>query len=228
MAYRRRRRGLVRRRRRSYRRGMGRRRRTGRWLNRPRLNRLGTLQSDAIMVPLKTVTVATVTGTTTSAQTILANSCFDPFGTSGALQPAGFDQYATLYLRYEVYFAVLTLEVVNQGNTYCQMGLAPSVSGTGGSPIQLGDLPYGQHRIFGTGQITPDRRMVRRAMSTRKIYGAGFLDKDFSALTTADPTQQWFFYHSYVAPSNLEIVIKATLKQYVKFWQRRLVIDVPP
>lgn len=155
-----------------------------------------------------------------SAATVKLSSAFDPAGGFGAGQPLGFDQYSTLYNRYAVIGWSVKIELVTTDNTNPTMvGFTPIVSST--------TLTSFEHykEVPGTVSmvLTPDidkGTLFARGGVKRFLLGRGgkmLADDTVTAAVTADPTRMLhghFWAQSVDAASDAAIV-----RAVVTLWQ---------
>lgn len=131
------------------------------------------------------------------------NSIFDPNLTGAGGQPMGADQWANFYYSYTVLGSTIEIEsMVNSGTCATQRhGVTPSNLSNAFTSIDgAEELPYTKAVTarMGSANAASGSSSLKSYMSTAKIIGvvrpAVQIEDAFGALTTANPTNTWFWH----------------------------------
>lgn len=153
------------------------------------------------------------------------NSLFDPDLTGTGGQPMGFDQWANFYSSYTVLGSKIEVTTMNSDGTAnvpnCRFGITPTLFSTAfGAAEQerAEELPYAIARSNVMGAQGIGQGYAKSYMSTAKIWGvvrsSVQIEDGYSALTSANPTDQWYWHVWNYVPSaatqNLQVIVKIT------------------
>lgn len=193
-----------------------------------------TITADRQFVKLQSFFVGNVAnGASTGEFAFQANSFFDPQGTAGAEQPAGYDQWKAFYQQYTVYGARIecTLLPTDGFTVPFIWSIHPSLVTSAISTQDTIALPY--VRWKSTNYATSAGHHLNGYMATGKIFGepSSTINSDdrYSADIAATPVNVWYWRISWSSSdaSTLpagRIMIK--LVQYGEFHKRAQVADV--
>lgn len=201
----------------------------------------------SLVTNLKTSFFANVTaavGTGVFTGFLKPGSAFDPCGDLAAIQPVGFDQFASIFNRYKVNKAYVTITVLGQNsglaNVINWVGAAyPCVDSTAAALYQnaasqaYSKLFYGQFsnstggaNPIGGGNPNCTRKFV---LDNETIVGASGDTFDIGALVTADPTSLQYavlpIFLQASAAAQATWTIQVNMIQNVTFSQRKNVVD---
>lgn len=158
---------------------------------------LGTGFPDTTRTTLQYTDTITISGASfQTVYTFRGNSCYDPDYTSSGHQPAYFDTFSEVYGKYKVYGARIRLTIANNTNDATCLAIIPHSDplGVGSSVSALLDLPRSRWVPIGAANIMPAK--ITHSASTSEILGLTsrqIEDDDYSATTTANPNQLWYF-----------------------------------
>ncbi len=133
----------------------------------------------------------------TGTYTFRANSLFDPDVTSAGHQPRYFDSFAPQYLRYRVVGSEIRIHCTNADTLNPQIAGIELSSNSTAQTNALALLEDPQVRTVQLSQSTAggNTKTTRKGFSLRKAAGRLAMgDEDYSALFTANPSQEWFFH----------------------------------
>lgn len=194
----------------------------------------------SLFTKLRTTFFANVTHAASGIFTGYLNpgSCFDPTGDISTVQPAGFDQLATLYARYLVTGCTVDIEVMaskqdtsngGAGTDTSVIAVYPSTVSTALGTYQgAASQPYAKTAMYGPVKCGK----LRFKLNTQQVVGSRLpvIAEDCGALVGASPTTgqnmilPMFLQHSAAAAGQTSI-IKVTIIQDVIFDQRIQVVD---
>lgn len=186
-------------------------------------------QPDAMYVKLvySQVTQKTPAGPTTN-HVFRGNSAFDPDFTGIGGQPNSFDQYATLYRDYQVLGSAIKVKMVNNSANALGFVIYPSLSTTAvGYDDGIGNS-YSKYKICGQNTAY-SIATVSNFIRTKKLIGRNTNSVNYAALISANPASQWYWIidmRSMDGASVIDATLQAELTYYVKFWNRKTVVDV--
>jgi hypothetical protein len=162
------------------------------------------------------------------------NSAFDPLGSAGTAQAAGFDQWALMYSRYRVHQSRIT--------AWCGLATAGVVASVGA--LRFAVVPSNASTAFttfdeavGSAYAKSDEKAgnfqvarISHSMSTRKVTGMGSLagPDQLQALVTADPAELWYWHivaQLNTTTTNQGGVIDFVIEQDVEFFDRKSPAD---
>lgn len=136
-----------------------------------------------------------LTASGTFTQIWSGNSIFDPDQTGIGTQPIGYDQYDTLYDRYEVHGCKITVKLINNSETVPFMATLRPTRYT--SPVgEPSEQPYTKTRVVGISTGGKPYTTIQAYFNTKKIFG---LNKPQSTEGTyisdfgANPSRQWYW-----------------------------------
>lgn len=169
-----------------------------------------------------------------SSYVFSGNGIFDPNVTSTGSQPANFDDFSAIYLRYRVFGSKIVVKHANEidaADDGVRLIVAPRHTATDiiTVPTALDALsqPYAKFvvvKYYTTG--TPDGT-IRSNMTTSKIMGLSDLEfkgrDDLTALVSAQPSHQWYWHinQSNVNTANTCVTFfTVTIDYDVEFWDR--------
>lgn len=124
------------------------------------------------------------------------NSLWDPNYTGSGHQPYGFDTLATLYNRYLVTGAKITVNAY-ANDALAGFGIGVKVTDDANystsDPIAVQEQPGYRYKLYGNGK-QPPIPSVTQTWSLRKMVGRAHVhDEKYSALCDANPTDPWYF-----------------------------------
>jgi hypothetical protein len=148
-----------------------------------------------------------------------ANSLYDPDLTAIGHQPAYFDTYASVYSKYKVLGAKISLTLTNNTSITTGLAIIPnSVSlSVGALPYEILDLPRSKWKAIGSANIQP--AYLTHSASTAEILGLmnrQIDDDDYSSSVTSSPNQLWFWnlylfsINTGILAPSLSIVVRIT------------------
>jgi len=162
---------------------------------------------------------------TAQQYTFRANSLFDPDFTSTGHQPFYYDQYISVYEKYRVYAAKLTLRILNGSATSAIVCAIPcSQIPTITSLSQAMELPRAVYTPpLETNNLRSNTVSVNA--STREILGLTkpqLYDADFGATFSSNPVELWY-YSLYFAPTSGQLsnlIVQVRLEFDCEFYDR--------
>lgn len=153
------------------------------------------------------------------------NSLYDPNYTGTGHQPYGFDTLATLYGRYMVTGAKITV-TANPGTTVSTYGMGVKVTDDYSfnvtDPIALMEQPGYRYRLFtnGTQPATP---RVTKGWSLRKFAGGQMNSDKYSATVDTNPNDGWIFAVTFFATAaGLDLsntTFNVRIQYRARFWE---------
>jgi len=168
---------------------------------------------------------------------VLPGSCFDPTGDLAAIQPAGYDQLASLYARYLVIAAKVHIEFADHSTSAASnLGFVcaayPSTVTTALVTFQgAASQPYAQNSMTSYTNGSPTPKMYFK-LNAQQIVGSRLpvTAEDHGALVGASPTTGQnmtlpIFIQRFTATAGTLIALKITIIQDVMFDQRIQVVD---
>lgn len=194
--------------------------------------------ADRSRVKLRYVTFVSLTSTTVggASYTFRGNGLFDPDFTSTGLQPANFDDFSAVYLRYRCFgstFTVIpTIDAVSvPGIRVC---VAPRHVTTAVTTQTLMmdriSQPYAQlkHVVFNAPNFgSSSSPIFVQHMNTQRFLGLSDVEfkgnDDLTALVTADPAHTWYWT---ISQTNIDVSDTITgyytvfIDYDVEFWDR--------
>jgi len=177
----------------------------------------------------------------TSVWQFSGNSCFDPFQAHGSIQPTGFDDYAANYSDYSVhasscYVQPLAGTTATTGNPHIYT-LYPITLTQVSTITDAMSMPYSRQCIFNPGNgssngssfggfFNGQRAWCYQKLKTDKLYrpGAAAYETACGALTSADPSKQWYWevlIDTADSSSTYTSDFLVTLTYYVEFYGRK-------
>lgn len=156
------------------------------------------------------------------------NSVFDPDFTSGGGQPVGFDQYATLYMNYQVLGSSIKVRLVNESAVSCGMVVYPSITSTLVTYDEgIGNV-YSKNIVV--GPLTGNNiRGISNFIRTKKLIGRSVDSVNYGASITTNPASPWYWNiegRNMDGVTNIDATLQVQLVYYVKFWNRATIVDV--
>lgn len=163
---------------------------------------------------------------TTDWHTFRMNSIFDPDYTSTGHQPMGHDQYATLYHRYLVLGAKMTVQFVTTGTTVGTggniVGLRFDKDATASADIidtiEHSDTKY---RVLSSSESSAGKVTITQNFSTKKFFAVKRYDQDHSAIMSNNPARL-AYCHMFCGPletgiDTSKVACLVTINYLVKF-----------
>lgn len=161
-------------------------------------------------------------------QVFRGNSIYDPNATGVGHQPMYFDQYSVVYEHYRVYAAKIKVQAMNYSIVTTSLILQTGTDQTILSDISalLEQSKAHQSRILPVSGRFPST--ISQYCTTRKACGlskAQAADRDYAALTTANPAQLWYFNllasnQDNLTPVDVFAIFQVTY--YVQFYDRKI------
>ncbi len=157
--------------------------------------------------------------------TFRGNSLFDPDYTSTGHQPLYFDQLSAVYGRYRVISCLIKLKVISVGSVATQMVIIPVSEVTTFTSQSLA-LEHPRAKVLPiVGVSGYQTASSSYNMSTRKILGltqTQLQDIDYSAATSANPLQLWYYIVYAYEPGggNVHTAFTVTLDYVCEFFDR--------
>lgn len=159
-----------------------------------------------------------------------ANSAFDPEAAVGGNQPLGYDQWETFFMRYQVIGCAINLQCIMNASlsppSHATVAIVPTdTTVTLNSMEQAVEFPYARSKIQSAFSNRPT--FLKAYLSTaRKLgYAKGISQEpSLSALTTTNPSEQWFWNICLQAldnASDVKIQCRVKLTYYIRFFDRR-------
>lgn len=211
------------------RRSYGKRRRSNRGSHIKTRKLGGLLVSDRSTIKLKWRTFYT-TALVGGAYTYFfnANSVYDPDPTGGSpVPPTGFITYMTLYRHFYVAGCKIMAKIANTSTTDSLMfGIYPATN-----PLSTADLatkvpseyPYCTTKLMGPLASSRSNAVVKKYMSTKKIYGLKTSsESDFQGTTSTSPDHLWYWNLFCQSPttSTAPFTVYLELTFYCNFFMR--------
>lgn len=155
------------------------------------------------------------------------NSLFDPDLTGTGGQPMGFDQWSAFYGSYTVLGS--SIDVSSQMNSgppqQAKVVIVPSNQSAAfgvGEQERAEESPYAKSQDVVMGAPGVGQGRIKSYMSTAKMEGvvrpAVQIEDGFSALTTANPTDPWFWHVcNYTTGGNQSLIQQVVITYYCVF-----------
>lgn len=181
------------------------------------------------MVYSNLTTIASTSGAVGTNQ-YRGNSLFDPDYSGTGTQPSGFDELASLYERYRVLGSTCIVNFVSNTSQNDDLCVFPTNTATlvGTDNTIRAEYPYAQRKIANVYQAPPSNTRFAQYMSTSKMYGVSKQkvrdEEDYSAATTANPSNSFFWNVSYQAvdrASTQSLYYTIRIEYYCTFYKRR-------
>lgn len=186
--------------------------------------------SAAQFVPLKysfsyTTNIASPTNI---SYTYSGNDLYAVNGTGG-VNPAGFDQWATLYSRYVCSMSSCKIQVTNLGTNVPEVCLAPMSNTSLTDFDTLSSQPGAVSKTI-TSAAGNGTLFLASKMTTASLFGESpFTSDRFSAAVNASPSAEWGwaigFKDSYGINIGVSFVITGEIVYWVKFYARKTPVD---
>ncbi len=210
-----------------------RKRRYGRKRKMRRKNRMAygitrnLIAPDSQYVKMKIYHVENILGLTADGVTVLGNSLFDPLLTLGSQQPAGFDQWATIYSHYQVTGSSCKITFINHAASQFRLALLPQLTTTNPGIVGAATQPYSKNIII-SSQEAGGIRSLSNFMRTKKLIGRSTDSVNFGAAVTANPSKLWYWLARIASTDGVttidaQILIEMTF--YAKFYERHTLAD---
>lgn len=213
------------------RRRRGRRGRKRSRMGRPTIIRMpGTITADAVMTKLVYPFSSKIQpGTVFTRRVFNGNSLHLPNPNVPSQQPIGFDQWALIYLRYEVIASKVQNKVINLDQTGpIQWVVYPAYDTTNVSFNSACGQPYAKRQfsdLMGSGN---SESSVTSYMSTHKLLGRAPVGDSYAATVTTSPAKKWEWIFEMINPEGtnpLVFEMQAVVTFYVRFFERKTLTD---
>lgn len=176
--------------------------------------------------------IVTVTGGSAVNYQFRGNSLYDPDLTSTGHQPTGYDEWSAFYNKFTVLGSSCDVKAYITGISTALVvnGLVAVVPTVDASPTltyaNVLTLPNCKHKVF---TYNTSVGHVKNRMMTNKIFGKSLQavkdDDYYSASTTANPTNQWYwniYINNADNSSNLSGQIVINVTYYARMTSRKL------
>ncbi len=194
-----------------------------------------TITPDTVYVKMRFMSIHVTTANPGNSR-VPMNDAYNPQDVGGANppQPAGFEQWATLFNNYQVVGSKIKAIVTNQSATlgaFCV--IFPSIA-----KAYMTLYSDASQQKYGTQFFLPQKggaagvKTITKYMTPRKLVGRNTNDRDYTAQTDASPTSAATFWWHFSSVSTSvphvanNIMIQWTQTLYVKFWERRQIVDI--
>ncbi len=151
----------------------------------------------AVRTTMRYVDTLALSSTTTPdlSEIYQINGLYDPYYPSGGHQPMNYDVMSTIYKRYIVYGARVTITGTSSGNGY--VGLVPHTQSSDLTGSSLAEIKERGGSLITTWVPSPNAgQKLSRYFNVAEMYGVSSdrvsINTDFDAYYTANPTQQAF------------------------------------
>jgi len=191
--------------------------------------------SDRTRVRLKYTMQSALTSITTTgafSYQFRGNSPFDPDFTSTGGQPANYDDWSSLYLRYRCHASTISVHVLtsNSGTEPTSWVFAPRTVSTAltlGSFFDAASMPYAKTRLLSIYRTGASDSVFKGSMTTRKMLGLSKVEydgrDDLTAAVTTNPALQWFWHITGINVDSAvtsEVAILVEITYDVEFFTR--------
>jgi len=196
------------------------------------IRRMGKTNTDAVMVKLLWQSQQFIDDSTTPFLSLRMNSSFDPTVLATTTQPVGFDQWGTMYSKYQVMGNRISVIAINNhqsvGFNFC---VYPSnVQAIMTQYTTAATTKYATNRYVSPSTGGNPRVVITKYMTPRKIFGrqtGG--DVLFSAETDENPELECFWHIRGVdtlpVHANVNLLWQVRMTYYVKFFNRIELVD---
>lgn len=156
------------------------------------------------------------------------NSVYDPNFTGTGTQPAGFDQYMTLYGNFQVLASAIYVKIINYSNiSGIYYAITPMRSSSAILYQDAVEQSYAKRRLCGTlGSLNIST--LKNFMRVKKFVGRQTNDNQYGGTASSNPTSLYYWMLSFFSSdgsTNLTYTIEIQIKYYVKFYNRLSPID---
>lgn len=165
-------------------------------------------------------------------QLIRANSAYDPDASGpSASQPVGYDQWAAMYRDYQVLGCAYDGELSGDQaaaspGVFC---VYPSFTLSTSNLNSATSQPYAKSLVVSASGGSNKRiRRIKHFMRTKKLVGRSTSSVNYAATTTSDPSAVWYWvqvFGTMDGVTNAEYFLRVKITYYIKFWNRRALID---
>lgn len=178
--------------------------------------------------------IASTGGSFSGVQVFRGNSVYDPDLTGTGRQPTGFDQIATFYSRYYVAASKIVAEFVNTTENCTHFLVYPHTVPANTNDLNINvfpsEYPYYRLKVLGTQNGGRNWAKHKMYMNTAKMWGITNPNNDptaNAALTSANPTRQWYWNVCAVDTSGTvdvtQVEGRVTITYYVKFFGKNAI-----
>lgn len=186
---------------------------------------------DVMQVQLKYSTNSLYNAASPNVKVYRGNGAFDPEFAVGGGQPMGFDQWSAFYRRYRVIACKVTARATN--------GISTNSSGVFVVPLNTSAITtspseYLEHHkckqtdttMLSSGSSSCSVVNYTSTASQRGLpYDGVQYERDLSASTGANPTQEWFWHVGVYDPSGSVSTVDSTVAleivYYIEFFDRQ-------
>lgn len=198
----------------------------------------GSWIPDRMRIPLKWTVdlVMSITSGVGTQASFIANSVFDPGGSSASTHPYGWDVFSLMYSRYRVYASAIEVESqvgpsgsVAQANLPYQVIIWPGKVTTSfvSDPDGARQQPYGKDIMVGNSNAQTTDKYLRNYMSTAKIFGVdqrAVQDDDLygGTILSSNPGNAWYWNlmcGGFPTGTN-SLLMRVTMIQYAELYSR--------
>lgn len=158
------------------------------------------------------------------------NSVFDPDVTAGGHQPLAYDEWTTMYQRYQVLGCKIRTKWINTLTLNdCQITFYPSTEAAPAlSQNEAKEQPYSRSMIVGNSHS--GHNIVSRSayQNVSKFMGIAATDVTLTASTSLSPSRRCYWHirgESLDGTTSNNIFIETQLIYYVRFFDRRVLFE---
>ncbi len=186
--------------------------------------KMGNISPDTLYTKLKYTATNTSSATAAFAYIYSLNSAFDPDVTGIGGQPLGFDQYSTLYNKYQVMGSKISVKMINDSTTVSILAaLYPSTSSSPVTYSEGAEQKYSQWRYINNSHGANNMKTMSKYLSVRKLIGRNTNSQNFTALSSANPASRQYWI---ITGRSLDGIAAATayffvdITYYIKWFDR--------
>ncbi len=160
-------------------------------------------------------------GTTFYEYVFAGNSLYDPDVTGVGGQPTGFDQLSNFYNKYRVMSSSISVTFINTASVGTLVTIIPTDTAGGVSgATDAASSPYSKWGVVANANGA-NRLTLVNSISTSKIFGTDASQDDlFSATTSANPSNIWFWVINMDSSSNILIMMTVRIVYTARLYKR--------
>jgi hypothetical protein len=147
---------------------------------------------------------------------------YDPDITHAGHQPLGFDQWMTLYSRFEVLKSTYNVKLVNSGSIPVGAAIYPSLSATISTLATVGEQPFSKRGIM-SAKGGMDRLTLQMTMSPQRFIGRVTDSVNYTGSASGDPSILLYWnqvVESLDGSTSVDVYIEIEINYIVKLYDR--------
>lgn len=171
------------------------------------------------------------TGSNALQLTYRGNDIFrpDPSSAGANHQPLGFDEWKTLFLRYEVLACACKTRIINiQTTSPIQWCVYPTWDPQTLSFNSAVAQPYSKRSFCDTLGSGSAQSTVNTYMSTHKLLGRSPAGDSYTAIISGSPSKTWIWRYQFENPELADVLdfeVQQSLTYYVRFYERQALVN---